>query len=81
MCIYGSARKPYLQMLDSIHNQGPRLALGAFRISPIASLFVKANEPSLSSRREKLSLKYAVRLAAYPSNLAHAVIFPPIHVD
>ena len=56
MCIYGSARNSYLQMLDPIYNQGLRLALGAFRTSPIASLFVKANEPSLSSRREKLSL-------------------------
>ena len=28
--IYGSTRKSYLQMLDPIHNQGLRLALGAF---------------------------------------------------
>ena len=44
--IYGSARKSYLQMLDSIHNQGLRLALGAFRTSPVASLYVEADEPS-----------------------------------
>ena len=36
--IYGSARKSYLQMLDPIHNQGLRLALGAFTTSPVASL-------------------------------------------
>ena len=36
--IYGSARKSYLQMLDPVHNQGLRLALGAFRTSPVASL-------------------------------------------
>ena len=34
--IYGSARKSYLQMLDSIHNHGLRLALGVFRTSPVA---------------------------------------------
>ena len=62
--IYGSARKSYLQMLDPIHNQGLRLALGAFRTSPVASLYVEADEPSLYSRREKLSLQYAIRLAA-----------------
>ena len=45
--IYGSARKSYLQMLDPIHNQGLRLALGAFRTSPVASLYVEADEPSL----------------------------------
>ena len=60
--IYGSARKSYLQMLDPIHNQGLRLALGAFRTSPVASFYVEADEPSLYSRREKLSLQYATRL-------------------
>ena len=79
--IYGSARKSYLQMLDPIHNQGLRLALGAFRTSPVASLYVEADEPSLYSRREKLSLQYAIRLAANPSNPAHEVTFPPIYVN
>ena len=31
--------------------------------------------------REKLSLQYAIRLAAYPSNPAHEVTFPPTNVD
>ena len=49
-CImYGSAQKSYLQMLDPKHNQGLRLALGAFRTSPVASLYVEADEPSLYS--------------------------------
>ena len=79
--IYGSARKLYLQMLDPIHNQEFRLALGAFRTSPVASLYVEADEPSLYSQREKLSLQYAIRLAANPSNPAHEVTFPPNYVD
>ena len=58
-----------------------RLALGAFRTSPAASLYVEADEPSLYSQREKLSLQYAIRLAANPSNPAHEVTFPPNHVD
>ena len=37
--VYGSARKSYLQMLDPIHHQGLRLALGAFRTSPVNSLY------------------------------------------
>ena len=78
---YGYARKSYLQMLDPIHNQGLRLALGAFRTSPVASLYVEADEPSLYSRREKLSLQYATRLAANPSNPAHEVTFPPNYVN
>ena len=64
-------------MHDPIQNQGLRLALGAFRTSPGSSLYVEADEPPLYSRREKLSLQYAIRLAAYPSNLAHEVTFPP----
>ena len=68
-------------MLDPIHNQGLRLTLGAFRTSPVASLYVEADEPSLYSRREKLSLQYAIRLAANPSNPAHEVTFPPNYVN
>ena len=79
--IYGSARKSYLQMLDPIHNQGLRLALGAFTTSPVASLYVEADEPSLYSQREKLSLQYAIRLAANLSNPAHEVTFPSNYVD
>ena len=36
------ARKSNLQMLDPIHNQRLRLALGAFRTSPVASLYFEA---------------------------------------
>ena len=49
--------------------------------SSVASLYVEADEPSLYSRRDKLSLQYAIRLAANPSNPAHEVTFPPNYVD
>ena len=64
-------------MLDTVHHQGLRLALGAFRTSPVESLYVEADEPSLYLRREKLALQYAIRLAAYPSNPAYKITFPP----
>ena len=64
-------------MLDTVHNQGLRLALGGFRKSPVSSLNVEADEPSLWLRREKLSLQYAIRLDANPSNPAFEVTFPP----
>ena len=51
--VYGSARESYLKTLDTIHHQGIRLALGAFRTSPADNLLVEANEPSLNDRREK----------------------------
>ena len=54
-----------------------RLALGAFRTSPVESLYLEAEEPSLYLRREKLALQYAIRLAANPSNPTFKVTFPP----
>ena len=75
--VYGSARKSYLKVLDSIHNEGLRLALGAFRTSPVNSLYVEANEPSLYSRRQKLALQYILKLKCNPLNPAHKVVFNP----
>ena len=79
--VYGSARKSYLQKLDMIHHQGRRLALGAFRTSPVTSLYVEADEPSLALRREKLALQYAIRLAANPNNPASKTTYPPQFSD
>ena len=79
--VYWSARKSYLAMLDPIHHQGFRLALGAFRTSPIASLYVEADEPSLNTRRKKLSLQYAIRIAENNSNPAHEVTYQPKYID
>ena len=42
--IYGSARTLYIKVLDPIHNQGLRLYLGAFRTSPMESVYVEGNE-------------------------------------
>ena len=54
-----------------------RLALGAFRTSPVESLYAEANEPSLYVRREKLSLQYVTKLAANPLNFAFRCVFNP----
>ena len=75
--VYGSARKSYLKCLDTIHHQGLRLALGAFRTSPIESLYAESNEPSLHTRREKLSLQYTTKLAVNPKKPAHNCVFNP----
>ena len=65
--VYGSARPSYLKTLVTIHHQGIRLALGAFRTSPADSLLVEANEPSLKDRRGKLSLQFGIRLKSNPT--------------
>ena len=53
--VYGSASKTALAKLDPVHNQGLRLSLGAFRSSPVESLYVEAHEPPLEIRRENLN--------------------------
>ena len=79
--VYGSPRQPYLRKLDSIHNQGLRLALGAFRTSPVNSLYAEANEPSLNLRRKKLSLQYYLQLNSNRDNPTHIVVFEPLYKD
>ena len=73
--VYGSARKSYLQTLDPIHNQGLRLCLGAFRTSPVKSLYIDAHEPCLGARRAKLSLQYASKIKSLPKHPAHNAVF------
>ena len=76
--IYGSALKSYLKILDTVHHQGLRLALGAFRTSPIPSLYVEADEPSLSERQVKLSLQYITKIKSNPTNPAYECVFEPM---
>ena len=73
--VYGSARKSYLQMLDPIHYQGLRLCFGAFRTSPVESLYVDAHEPCLGARRAKLSQQYASKIKSLPKHPAHNAVF------
>jgi hypothetical protein len=76
--VYGSARKSYLQMLDTIHHQGLRLALCAFRTSPVESPDAQA---SLHLRRKKLSLQYATRISSNSKNPAKNIIFKPSYTE
>ena len=75
--VYGSASKTALAKLDPVHNQGLRLSLGAFRSSPVESLYVETHEPPLEIRREKLALQYILKLKANPGNPAYDVVFNP----
>ncbi|GFO02938.1 RNA-directed DNA polymerase from mobile element jockey [Plakobranchus ocellatus] len=73
--IYGSAKKHVLRALDPIHHQGLRIALGAFRTTPIKSLYAEAGEPSLEHRRMKLAFNYVLKLKSLPRNPCHDVVF------
>jgi ribonuclease HI len=66
--VYGSARKSVLQKLNTIHHSALRLCSGAFRTSPIDSLYVDCNEAPLQIRRDILSIHYYFRVS---SNIDH----------
>ena len=53
------------------------MALGAYKASPIESLYTKVNEHPLSIRRQKFALQYYIKLASCPSNPAHNVLYCP----
>ena len=74
--IYEAARKIYLKVLNTIHHQGLRLALGAYSTS-VESLYTEADEPPLTLRREKLALQYSIKLKSCPSNPAYDCTFNP----
>ena len=69
--VYGSARPSYIRRLDTVRNQGLRLCLGAFRTSPVQSLYVEAND----MRRTRLSLQYGVKLMSNEVNPAYSPVF------
>ena len=78
--VYGSACRSVLKQLDPIHHQGLRIALGAFRTSPAQSLHVEAHEPSLTSRRLKLSLNYVLKLKSLPQIPAYSCVVEPENI-
>ena len=69
--VYGTASNTNLRQLDSIHNTGLRLALGAFCTSPVSSLYAETNEAHLEERRLKLSMNYYIKTRACIENLEH----------
>ena len=69
--VYGTASSAHLRQLDSIHNAGLRLALGAFCTSPVSSMYTEANKTPLEERRLKLSMHYYLKTRACTDNPAH----------
>lgn len=61
--LYKTASNSKLNWIDSVNNNGIRLAMGAFRSSPISSIYNLAGEPIPEIKRIELHLKYTVRCA------------------
>ena len=61
-------------------HQGLCIAFGAFHTSPAQSLYVEAHEPSLTTRRVKLSLNYVLKLKSLLENPAYSCVFEPENI-
>ena len=61
--VYMKAKfKKDLEDLNVLHRQAIRLCLGAFKSSPIESLYVESNEPPLELRRKELAMRYGLKI-------------------
>ena len=72
--IYSSACSTKLKELDVVHNAGLRICSGAFKTSPVESIYVDTNELPLDLRREELGLRYMMKLKSCPENPASNVL-------
>ena len=58
----------------TVHSQGLRLCLGAFRTF-VERLYVDAHESSLDARRSKLSLQYVSKIKSPLTHATHDAVF------
>lgn len=73
--VYGTAKKSNLKKLDSLHTTAIRLAPGAFRSSPAASILDEAGEPTLEDRRQKLLASYIINLSSKTQHPTYSHFF------
>ncbi|GFX38830.1 ADP-ribosylation factor-like protein 1 [Trichonephila clavipes] len=66
--VYGSARASVLKRLDTIHHSALRICSGAFRTSPVTSLYVVCHQPPLELRQRQLCANYFIRAMSVPSH-------------
>ncbi|CAI6353822.1 unnamed protein product [Macrosiphum euphorbiae] len=76
--IYNSAKSNTLNTINPIHNQGIRLATGAFRTSPVDSILCNAGELTLELRRHTQILKFISRIKSMPNHIASKILHNPL---
>ena len=73
--VYDGASTSSKRVLDTIHHASLRVVTGAFRTSPALSLLAEAHEPPLSSRRQVLGMRYALKLRQFPTHPTYSYVF------
>ncbi|GFW52419.1 putative RNA-directed DNA polymerase from transposon X-element [Trichonephila clavipes] len=68
--VYGSARASVLKRLDTVYHSALRICSlsGAFRTSPVTSLYVVCHQPPLELRWRQLCANYFIRAMSVPSH-------------
>lgn len=77
--LYSSASATELKKLNALHNQCLRIITGAYRTSPVESLYVETGEPSLYHRRQYFSIKNSIKTLAYNTNPNYGIIKYPLY--
>ena len=73
--IYWTASDNVIKKLDPVHTTALRIATGAFRSSPVTSLYAESGEPPLQIRRNQLALQYYTRSMHIPNSPIYDSIF------
>ncbi|GFU72579.1 putative RNA-directed DNA polymerase from transposon X-element [Trichonephila clavipes] len=66
--VYGSACNSTEKKLDPVHHMALRICSGAFRTSPVQSLYVIRHQLPLDLRRRKLSIAFYFKILSVPSH-------------
>ena len=75
---YWTASPNRLAKLDPIHHSALTLCSGAFRTSPIQSLYALTREPSLLHRRQQQALQFYSRSLLQPAHQCTSVHSTPL---
>ena len=67
--IYATANESAIYKLSVLHHICIRLCTGAFKSSPIQSLYAESGEPSLKFRRDTITLQHYARIQRLPRSI------------
>ena len=67
--MYATANESVIYRLSVLHHICLRFCTGAFKSSPIQSLYVESGEPSLKFRRDTISLQHYARIQRLPNSI------------
>jgi len=76
--VYSCTSEQILQALNPVHNTALRICTGAYKSSPIVSLYAETGEPSLKYRRMQLLLQFDTHLNCHPESPTYTVIQNPV---